>query len=151
MNLNTLHFCCYTLVGFGEKFSIQNKSTSQGLPYDFSSIMHFRHDAYSRAQFESTVVPHNRTIRKTILGSSDTATDLDFLHLNLLYCGGTDVITSYSQTIVHSFVTSWNCQISHTVIREIFVVKKFSYSSNSTKIKHTKNFQCRYYIVDQRE
>ena len=29
----------------------------------------------------------------------------------------------------------------NTVIRKIFVVRKFSYSSKSTKIKHTKSFQ----------
>ena len=54
--------------------------------------MHFRHNAFSRDQIESTVVPHSRTICKTILGSSATATGLDFLHLNLLYCHGMDVI-----------------------------------------------------------
>ena len=36
-----------------------------------------------------------------------------------------------------------------TVIREIFVVKKFSYLSKSTKIKHTKYFQCTYYIIER--
>ena len=51
--------------------------------------MHFRHNAFSRNQSKSTVVARNRTIHKTILGSSATATDLDFLHLNLLYCEGT--------------------------------------------------------------
>ena len=76
------------LVGFEEKFWIESRSTSQGLPYDFSSIMHFRHNAFSRNREKSTVVPRNRTIPKTILGNSSMATDLDFLHLNLLYCGG---------------------------------------------------------------
>ena len=90
-----LLYYTYTLVGFGGKFFIRNKSTSQGLPYDFSSIMHFRHDAFSRALNESTVVTRNHTIPKTILGGSTDATDLDFLHINLLYCGGTDAITSY--------------------------------------------------------
>ena len=50
--------------------------------------MHFRHNAFSRDRCESTLIPHNRTIPKAILGSSATATDLDFLHLNLLYCEG---------------------------------------------------------------
>ena len=80
------------LVGFEKKFLIQSRSTSQGLPYDFRSIMHFRHNAFSRDRDESTLIPLNGTIPKAILGSSDTATDLDFLHLNLLYCGGTDAI-----------------------------------------------------------
>ena len=36
-----------------------------------------------------------------------------------------------------------------TVIREIFVVKKLSYSSKSTKIKHTKYFQRTYYVIER--
>ena len=71
-------------------FWVQSRSTSQGLPYDFSSIMHVRHNAFSQHSSESTIVPFNRTIPKTVLGNSTMATDLDFLHLNLLYCGGTD-------------------------------------------------------------
>ena len=78
-------------IGFEEKFWIQNRSTSQGLPYDFSSVMHFRHRAFSRSRCKSTVVPHNRTVPITILGRSATGSGLDFLHLTLLYCGGTDV------------------------------------------------------------
>ena len=78
------------LAGFVENFLIQNSSTSQGLPYDFSSIMHFRPNAFSVDYHKSTIVPHNHTIPTAILGSSATATDLDFLHLNLLYCGGTE-------------------------------------------------------------
>ena len=117
MNLITLYCCCYihthALLGFGEKFFVQNKSTSQGLPYDFSSIMHFRHNAFSGARNESTVVPRNHTIPKTILGGSANVTDLDFLHLNLLYCRGTDAITSYK--VVHLIVSSCNfLQISRT-------------------------------------
>ena len=78
-----------------EKFGIQRKSTSQGIPYDFSSIMHVRHDAFSRSRYQSTVLPRNRATSETILGTSTTATDLDFLHLNLLYCGGTNAELMY--------------------------------------------------------
>ena len=85
-------FAVATHEGFQEKFSMQSRSTSQGLPYDFSSIMHFQHTAFSSNPNLSTVIPHNHTIPKIILGSSATATDLDFLHLNLLYCGGKDAI-----------------------------------------------------------
>ena len=83
-----IHIVVIAHAGFEEKFGIGNRITSQGLPYDFSSIMHFRNDAFSRESFKSTVVPRNRTIPKTFLGSSASGTDLDFLHLNLLYCGG---------------------------------------------------------------
>ena len=51
------------LAGFEEKFWIGNRITSQGLPYDFSSIMHVPHDAFSRDSLKSTVVPRNRTIQ----------------------------------------------------------------------------------------
>ena len=96
-----IHKAVITLAGFEEKFRVQNITTSQGLPYDFRSIMHFRHDAFSR-DHKSTVLPRSHTIRKTFLGSSASGTDLDFLHLNILYCGGTctDAIRSYIHTWV---------------------------------------------------
>ena len=97
-------YCFVAFVGYDEVFQIESRSTSQGLPYDYGSIMHFRHNAFSRDQIESTVVPHSRTISKTILGSSATATDLDFLHLNLLYCGGTDARVVYCCAICGYFV-----------------------------------------------
>ena len=85
-------YCFASFVGFEETFQIEKRSTSQGLPYDFGSIMHFLHNAFSRDQLQSTVVPHSRDIGKTVLGGSATATDLNFLHLKLLYCGGMNVI-----------------------------------------------------------
>ena len=36
-----------------------------------------------------------------------------------------------------------------TVTLEIFVVKKFSYSSKITQIKHTKYFQRAYYVIER--
>ena len=83
-------YCSVKLVGFAENFWIQSKSTSQGVSYDIRSIMHFRHNAFSRSLDRSTVVPRNHTIPITMLGSSVIATELGFIHLNLLYCGGTD-------------------------------------------------------------
>ena len=84
-----IHVTVIALAEFKGNFWIENRTTSQGLPYDFSSIMHFRHLAFSRDGHKSTIIPRSRTISKTFLGSSATPTDLDFLHLNLLYCGGT--------------------------------------------------------------
>ena len=48
-------------------------------------------------------------------------------------------------TCVYMYVMQ---SITTTVIREIFVVKQFSYSSESTRIKRTKYFQCTYYIIE---
>ena len=76
-------------VGFEGQFDVLNNITSQGIPYDFSSIMHFRHNAFSRAiRQKSTVLPRNQTIPISKLGISSTGTDLDFFHINLLYCEG---------------------------------------------------------------
>ena len=74
----------------------ESRSTSQGLPYDFSSIMHCQHNTFSRELFKSAVVPRNPKIPKTDLGSSDRATPLDFLHINLLYCGGMWMLNAYN-------------------------------------------------------
>ena len=99
------HTCAFiALEGFNGKFSIANRTTSQGLPYDFSSIMHFRHNAFSCDRHKSTVVPRSRTISKTLLGSSATATDLDFLHLNLLYCEGTCIDGTFFHVHVRSYM-----------------------------------------------
>ena len=87
--LTVLYNSCCTFLGFENNFLIERRSTSQGLPYDFSSIMHFRHNAFScDSDKKSTLVPHNLTISRILLGISEKGTDLDFLHLNLLYCGG---------------------------------------------------------------
>ena len=83
--VNTSHF--YTLLGFEEKFDVEYGSTDQGLPYDFSSIMHYYHNTFS-LPYKSTLMPRIYTFYKNDLGSSATATDTDFLHINLLYCGG---------------------------------------------------------------
>ena len=79
----------YIPVGFEENFDVEVGATSQGVPYDYSSIMHLRHHAFSRElRYKSTMLPCNETIDKSELGSSHTPTELDYLHINLLYCGG---------------------------------------------------------------
>ena len=53
-----------------------------------------RHNAFSRKpRYKSTVLPRSLSIPKKELGSSTAGTMLDFLHINLLYCGGR-VLTS---------------------------------------------------------
>ena len=42
------------------------------------------------------------------------------------------------------FIISWA-----TVVREIVVVKKFSFSAMSTKLKHTRYFQHTYCIIER--
>lgn len=81
-------------IGADEQFYIQlNNSTSQGLPYDFESIMHFHDTAFTRKYFQSTIVPLNPIkIQPHTLGSSEHPTAFDYLHINLLYCKGTIMI-----------------------------------------------------------
>ena len=88
LKLNTLFRSC-KLIDFQGNFDIEEKSTSQGLPYDFTSIMHVRHNAFScEFRCKSTVLPRNISIPTNELGRCSTGTDFDFLHINLLYCGG---------------------------------------------------------------
>ena len=69
-------------------FHIEEDSTSQGLPYDYESIMHFKHDTLSISEGISTILPQNDYLPSGIFGMSETGTKLDFLHINILYCGG---------------------------------------------------------------
>ena len=68
-------------------FDVEYTSTTQELPYDFSSTMHFQHDAFAYPN-QSTLEPLSLRIAKKDLGSSVTGTEFDFLHINLLYCQG---------------------------------------------------------------
>ena len=79
-------------VGYAKNFDILGGTTFQGVPYDFRSIMHIRHNAFSNEiHCTSTVVPCNLTIPSSELGNSYIGTDFDFLHINLLYCQGMGV------------------------------------------------------------
>ena len=91
IKLNALsHFCLtYTHAGYGGNFGVLGGTTTQGLPYDFNSIMHLRHNVFScEKRYRSTVLPRNLTIPNRMLGISRTGTSFDFLHINLLYCQG---------------------------------------------------------------
>ena len=86
LTCNTIH----NLGTFGN-FIIQDNSTTQSLPYDFESVMHFPYNLFSYKESAPTIVPKSQDIPLISLGKSNTGTDLDFLHVNLLYCGGTCV------------------------------------------------------------
>ena len=90
--------------GNERQFEVERYASSQNLPYDFHSIMHFRHNQYAYRSEQSTIIPKNDALSKDILGSSDSPTALDFLHINLVYCGGKvlnacNLITSCSKII----------------------------------------------------
>ena len=69
-------------------FEMEQQAISQGLPYDYESVMHFRHNEFSLDNQSSTLVPKKERISLESLGRSLAGTDLDYLHLNLLYCDG---------------------------------------------------------------
>ena len=53
--------------------------------------MHFPHNCFSYKENVPTIIPKSENIPLIALGKSNTGTDLDFLHVNLLYCRGTYV------------------------------------------------------------
>ena len=82
-----MHLKC---IGREDKFLIEPEATSQGLPYDYESIMHHRYNAFSFKNYFTTMQPRRRATRLSamMLGESVSGTNLDFLHVVLLYCGG---------------------------------------------------------------
>ena len=69
-------------------FHIEENATSQGLSYDFQSVMHFQHNAFASSPRKSTIVPRNRRFTSRTLGASGNGTIVDFHHIKILYCGG---------------------------------------------------------------
>ena len=65
-----------------KKFTI-----SQMLPYDYRSVMHYKPKLNS-SNTESVMVPVSKSVSVATFGQSDFPTCLDYLHINLLYCGG---------------------------------------------------------------
>ena len=78
--------CIY--LGVEESFAVESNSTSQGLPYQIYSLMHFSHNSFAFSPLLSTITPKDTLVPLELLGKSTTALRLDFLHINLLYCGG---------------------------------------------------------------
>ena len=74
-------------VGSKEQFlKVDYYYSSQGVPYEYSSLMHYKADAYS-SNGHYTILPLTN-VPITVLGESDLPTKFDYLHINLLYCKG---------------------------------------------------------------
>ena len=71
-------------------FEIITDAVTQGLPYDFGSIMQMKHDAYSKNGL-STMIPLNDSIPKEMLGQSTYPSQQDYLDIKLTYCGEINV------------------------------------------------------------
>ena len=73
-----------------QEFEIGDELIAQGLPYDYASIMHYGHCAGSK-NGQPTILPINHSIQPKVLSGSELPSEYDYLHVNLLYCGGENV------------------------------------------------------------
>ncbi|GMT34896.1 hypothetical protein PFISCL1PPCAC_26193, partial [Pristionchus fissidentatus] len=69
------------------KRSIQDADT-QGLPFDYASVMHYAANSYAKSSLLFTLEPSDVLYRSTI-GSRSEPSFLDFKHINKLYCSST--------------------------------------------------------------
>ena len=68
-------------------FKVSQSSTTQNLPYDYHSIMHYKAFELSK-NTTPTIKSLNASVPECSLGNSKVPTSLDILHINLLYCDG---------------------------------------------------------------
>ena len=93
VHILVIHLLMHFLVlstGFESNFERENTghSTTQGIPYDYDSIMHYEAFAFSRDISQPTIEPVNRSISLNRLGQRRGFSELDLHHVNVLYCGG---------------------------------------------------------------
>lgn len=86
----------FMLSGKANDFQPNHFSTPQNLPYDYESIMHFHPYTYS-TNHKPTLQPLSDSIPESCLGMSDTPTQLDYLHINLLYGQGMSIFQQSMQ------------------------------------------------------
>ena len=68
-------------------FEIPENVSTQLLPYNYESIMHLPCRAYSMNGL-LTIVPKEVHVHEHIFQGYPSARELDYLHLNILYCNG---------------------------------------------------------------
>ena len=75
--------------GFENNFDITSTAftTTQGVPYDLGSVMHYGARAFSRNR-QPTIVPVDPSVSLNSLGQRNGLSDSDVQHVNSLYCGG---------------------------------------------------------------
>ena len=69
------------------EFKKRDEVCTQGIPYDYHSIMHYKSTMHSNTG-EPTILPSIASMNATDLGSAPLPTEYDYLHINLLYCQG---------------------------------------------------------------
>ena len=65
----------------------ESMSTTNGIPYDFDSIMHYDAYAFTRND-EPTIEPLDDTISLDRLGQRNRLSQYDLDHIKELYCEG---------------------------------------------------------------
>ena len=68
-------------------FERLDKLITQGVPYDYKSIMHYECFAATK-NYHHVMRPLTLEVTPQDLGSAALPTDYDYLHINLLYCPG---------------------------------------------------------------
>ncbi len=79
----------HIILGTEINFEITNPSfvTTQGVPYDVLSIMHYGSTAFTK-NGQPTILPLTESVSPSDLGQRTSLTSLDLEHLQALYCGG---------------------------------------------------------------
>ena len=103
-----------------KKFDIATKSTTQGLPYDFGSVMQLEYTTYSKNGLP-TIIPIDESIPRRTLGKGTRPSQQDYLDINLSYCGE---ITFLCDTCGFS---TWYIQNSWTLNRFLILYVLFRF------------------------
>ena len=80
-----------SIIGFESNFDKVDTriATTNGITYDYDSLMHYRANAFSR-NGRNTIVPVNNNVLISRLGNRDGFSSRDVDHVNALYrCPGT--------------------------------------------------------------
>lgn len=102
----------FTLTDFSSHIDpIEINATSQGLPYDYASVMQLYHYQFHKSGLDLKIVPLHTTSKKI-----RNLTTLDKLHINLLYCGGKPIHTPCSPNLYYH-----EAQETHTLHDNVFL------------------------------
>ena len=89
--MTVVYVLIVSLSGLESQFDITRLSyvTTQGIPYDFKSVMHYGAYAFSIDRRRlPTIEPLDSNIPLSELGQREGFSPSDIVHVNTLYCGG---------------------------------------------------------------
>lgn len=73
--------------GYSHNFYKQRNADTQGVPYDFDSVMHYSATAFAKPGTK-TIVPRDPNIDLASLGQRSHLSTWDMLQINIRYCPG---------------------------------------------------------------